>query len=37
MEFFDNRISLYCAQGGKCAVNAQKLEANEIHSHHKFP
>lgn len=35
MEYFDNRTPLYCAQGGKCAVNGQKLEINEIHYHHK--
>lgn len=33
----DNRISLYCAQYGKCAVTGQKLEIKEIHCHHKLP
>ena len=33
----DNRISLYCAQYGKCAVTGRKLERNEIHCHHKLP
>ncbi len=37
IEYFDNRISLYCAQGGKCAVSGQKLKINEIHCHHKIP
>ena len=33
----DNRISLYCAQYGKCAVIGRKLEIKEIHCHHKLP
>ena len=33
----DNRISLYCAQNGKCAVTGRKLEIKEIHCHHKLP
>ena len=33
----DNRISLYCAQYGKCAVTGRKLERKEIHCHHKLP
>ena len=33
----DNRISLYCAQYGKCAVTGRKLEIKEIHRHHKLP
>ena len=33
----DNRISLYCAQYGKCAVTGRKLEIKEIHCHHKLP
>ena len=33
----DNRISLYCAQFGKCAVTGKKLEAGSIHCHHKVP
>ena len=35
IKYFDNRFCLYCAQGGKCAVNGQNLEINEIHCHHK--
>ena len=37
IEYFDNRISLYCAQAGKCAITGQKLGINEIHCHHKIP
>ncbi len=33
----DNRISLYCAQYGKCTVTGRKLEIKEIHCHHKLP
>lgn len=33
----DNRISLYCAQYGKCAVTGRKLEIKKIHCHHKLP
>lgn len=33
----DNRISLYCAQFGKCAVSGVKLEIGDIHCHHKLP
>lgn len=33
----DNRISLYCAQYGKCAVTGIKLEIGDIHCHHKVP
>lgn len=33
----DNRISLYCAQLGKCAVTGNKLEIGDIHCHHKLP
>jgi group II intron reverse transcriptase/maturase len=33
----DNRISLYCAQYGKCAVTGKKLEVGDIHCHHKLP
>ncbi len=33
----DNRISLYCTQWGKCAVSGVKLEAHDIHCHHKLP
>lgn len=33
----DNRISLYCAQFGKCAITGNKLEVGDIHCHHKVP
>lgn len=36
-QFNDNRISLYCAQLGKCAVTGAKLEIGDIHCHHKVP
>jgi CRISPR/Cas system Type II protein with McrA/HNH and RuvC-like nuclease domain len=32
-----NRLSLYCAQHGKCAVTKKPMEFNEIHCHHKTP
>jgi group II intron reverse transcriptase/maturase len=37
IEFMDNRISLYAAQNGKCAVTGKQLEFEEIHCHHKLP
>jgi len=34
----DNRLSLYCAQYGKCAVTGQVFEnLDDIHCHHKLP
>lgn len=37
-ELFDNRISLYSAQQGKCYVTGKNFEnVNEIHIHHKIP
>lgn len=33
----DNRISLYCAQYGRCAITGKKLEIGDIHCHHKVP
>ena len=33
----NNRISLYCAQFGKCAITGEKLEIGNIHCHHKLP
>ena len=37
-EYADNRLSLYCAQYGKCAVTGQVFEKLEdIHCHHKLP
>lgn len=35
VEYMDNRISLYAAQYGKCAVTGKHLEKDEIHCHHK--
>lgn len=37
IEYADNRISLYAAQYGKCAVTNELLEAHDIHCHHKVP
>jgi len=37
-EYADNRLSLYCAQYGKCAVTGEMIEAlDDIHCHHKLP
>ena len=33
----DNRISLYAAQYGRCAVTGKELWLDEIHCHHKQP
>lgn len=37
IEFVDNKISLYAAQHGKCAITNKVLNLNEIHCHHKIP
>ena len=38
IEYADNRISLYSAQKGKCAVTGEKFTSmDEIHCHHKQP
>ena len=37
VEYMDNRISLYVAQYGKCAITGQTLALHEIHCHHKKP
>ena len=37
IEYADNRISLYAAQYGKCAVTGQIMNARDIHCHHKVP
>ncbi len=37
IEYTDNRISLYAAQHGKCAVTGMILALNDIHCHHKIP
>jgi group II intron reverse transcriptase/maturase len=37
-EYADNRISLFSAQWGKCAVTGREFEcAGDIHCHHKLP
>ena len=37
-EYADNRIALFSAQSGKCAVTGQEfVDASEIHCHHKIP
>ncbi|PGZ43930.1 group II intron reverse transcriptase/maturase [Bacillus anthracis] len=35
VEFNDNRISLYVAQNGKCAITGEKLDLLDMHCHHK--
>ncbi len=37
IEYADNRLSLYAAQYGKCAVTGVQLEAHDVHCHHKIP
>ena len=37
IEFMDNRLSLWAAQYGKCAVTGRTLWIDEIHCHHKIP
>lgn len=38
IEYADNRISLYPAQNGKCAVTGEEFASmSEIHCHHKLP
>lgn len=37
IEYMDNKISLYAAQYGKCAVTGKELWIDEIHCHHKIP
>lgn len=37
IEYNDNRIALYVAQKGKCAISKVKLEVGEIDCHHKLP
>jgi group II intron reverse transcriptase/maturase len=37
-KYADNRLSLFCAQYGKCAVTGQVFEMlDDIHCHHKLP
>ena len=37
IEYMDNRVYLYSAQYGKCAVTGEVLWIDEIHCHHKKP
>jgi len=37
IEYNDNRLSLYCAMQGKCAITGKILGIGEIHCHHKTP
>ena len=37
VEYADNRISLYSAQHGKCAVTGVHMDRHDIHCHHKIP
>jgi 5-methylcytosine-specific restriction endonuclease McrA len=37
-QFADNRLSLFCAQYGKCAITGQAfVTLGDIHCHHKLP
>ena len=37
VEFLDNRISVFAAQNGQCAVTGEILRAFNFHCHHKIP
>lgn len=37
VEYMDNRVSLYAAQYGRCAVTGKVLWIDEVHCHHKKP
>lgn len=37
IEYNDNRIALYVAQKGMCAITKEPLDLSEIHCHHKKP
>ena len=37
IEYMDNRLSLWAAQYGRCAVTGKSLWIDEIHCHHKIP
>lgn len=37
VELNSNRLSLYCAQQGRCAITKMVLSINDIHCHHKIP
>lgn len=37
IEYFDNRISKFIAQKGKCAILQEEIYVNELHCHHITP
>lgn len=37
VEYNDNRLSLYVAQGGKCAILGTEIDIDRIHCHHIIP
>ncbi len=37
IEYADNRISLFAAQYGRCAVTGKRLLPHNVHCHHKLP
>lgn len=37
VEYNDNKISLYIAQKGKCAITGELLEIGKMHCHHVTP
>lgn len=37
VEYNDNRIALYVAQKGRCAVSGVELDASQVDCHHKKP
>lgn len=37
IEYNDNRLALYCAQNGKCAISGKILDIGDIHCHHVVP
>lgn len=37
IEYNDNRLSLFCAQKGKCAITGDDLTIGNMHCHHRLP
>jgi len=37
IEFFNNKISLYSGQNGKCYITGEPLSIGDMHCHHKKP
>jgi len=37
IEYNDNRLSLFAAQQGRCAITIQSLSIGQMHCHHKIP